>query len=157
VRDEIVRFLLAWERLKLPIDAVSGKILLKDGFGARFHHRRLSLSLGLHFVEPRPKNAVFFGLAVCPKNDVYFGHAWPDQQHTDLKARILARIESTPDSVWTPADFVDIGSRHAVDKALQRLVAVGDLRRIDRGLYDQPRLNILTGQPTVGRALTTAA
>ena len=68
---------------------------------------------------------------------------------TDLKARILARMESTPDSVWTPADFADIGSRHAVDKALQRLVAVGDLRRIDRGLYDQPRLNSLTGQSTV--------
>ena len=68
---------------------------------------------------------------------------------TDLKARILARIRSTPDSVWTPADFADIGSRHAVDKALQRLVTVGDLRRIDRGLYDQPRLNTLTGKPTV--------
>ena len=45
---------------------------------------------------------------------------------TDLKARILTRIQSTPDSVWTPADFVDIGSRAAVDKALQRLVVAGD-------------------------------
>jgi len=40
---------------------------------------------------------------------------------TDLEARILARIKSTPDSVWTPADFVDIASRAAVDKTLQRL------------------------------------
>jgi hypothetical protein len=68
---------------------------------------------------------------------------------TDLKTGILSRIESTPDSVWTPTDFADIGSRHAVDKALQRLVAIGDLRRIDRGLYDQPRLNSLTGKPTM--------
>jgi hypothetical protein len=43
---------------------------------------------------------------------------------TDLKTRILARIKSTPDSVWTPADFVDIASRAAVDKTLQRLVGL---------------------------------
>jgi uncharacterized protein DUF6088 len=64
---------------------------------------------------------------------------------TDPKARMLVRIKSTPDSVWTPAGFVDIASRVAVDKTLQRLVAGGDLRRIDRGLYDQPRRNKLTG------------
>ena len=68
---------------------------------------------------------------------------------TDLKARILARIKSTPDSVWTPADFAAIASRAAVDKTLQRLVAGGDLRRIDRGLYDRPRRNTLTGRTTV--------
>jgi hypothetical protein len=68
---------------------------------------------------------------------------------TDLKARILARIKSIPDSVWTPADFVDIASRAAVDKTLQRLVAAGNLRRIDRGLYDRPRQNKITGRTTV--------
>lgn len=68
---------------------------------------------------------------------------------TDLKARILARIRSIPESVWTPADFADMGGRAAVDKTLQRLVASGDLRRIDRGLYDQPRRNATTGQTTV--------
>lgn len=68
---------------------------------------------------------------------------------TDLKPRILARIQSVPDSVWTPTDFADMGSRAAVDKALQRLVAAGDLRRIDRGLYDRPHLNTLTGRTAV--------
>jgi hypothetical protein len=68
---------------------------------------------------------------------------------THLKARILARIQSTPDSVWTPADFADMGGRAAVDKTLQRLVASGGLRRIDRGLYDQPRRNAITGRTTV--------
>lgn len=68
---------------------------------------------------------------------------------TDLKARILARIKSIPDSVWTPADFVDIASRAAVDKTLQRLVAAGNLRRIDRGLYDRPRQNKVTRRTTV--------
>jgi hypothetical protein len=53
------------------------------------------------------------------------------------------------DLVSTPVDFLDLGSRAAVDKVLQRLVAAGQLRRIDRGLYDTPRLNSLTKQPAV--------
>ena len=36
-----------------------------------------------------------------------------------------------------------------MDKTLQRLVKAGDLRRIDRGLYDQPRKTGLTGDGTV--------
>jgi len=50
--------------------------------------------------------------------------------------------------VWTPVDFLDLGSREAVDQALHRLTASKDLRRIARGLYDQPRTNRLTGKPT---------
>lgn len=65
----------------------------------------------------------------------------------DLKSRLLARIgKGGLRSVWTPADFLDLATRDAVDKALQRLVANGRLRRIDRGLYDQPDHNKLTGQ-----------
>lgn len=41
-------------------------------------------------------------------------------------------------------DFLDLGSRDAVDKALQRLVSGGRLRRLDRSLYDTPRINRLT-------------
>jgi len=70
-------------------------------------------------------------------------------QDTDLRSRMLARITSNPDEVWTPGDFADLGSRAAVDKTLQRLAATGELRRIERGLYDQPRKNALTGRPTV--------
>lgn len=68
---------------------------------------------------------------------------------TDLRTRLLGRIASRPDEVWTPGDFADLGGRAAVDKTLQRLVAAGDLRRIDRGLYDQPRKTSLTGKQTV--------
>jgi hypothetical protein len=39
-------------------------------------------------------------------------------------------------------------SRDAVDTTLQRLVGGGQLRRIDRGLYDVPRTNALTRQPS---------
>lgn len=70
-------------------------------------------------------------------------------QDTNLRSRLLARIESKPDKVWTPGDFADLGSRAAIDKALQRLANAGKLRRIDRGLYDQPGKNELTGRPTV--------
>jgi hypothetical protein len=68
---------------------------------------------------------------------------------TDLRSRLLDRIAAAPDEVWTPGDFADLGGRAAVDKTLQRLATAGDLRRIDRGLYDRPRKNELTGRPTV--------
>ncbi|MET3794508.1 DUF6088 family protein [Aquamicrobium terrae] len=70
-------------------------------------------------------------------------------QDTDLRSRLLARVTSQPEEVWTPGDFVDLGGRDAIDKTLQRLAAAGELRRIDRGLYDRPRHNTLTGRPTV--------
>ncbi len=70
-------------------------------------------------------------------------------QDTDLRSKLLARVASQPDEVWTPADFADLGGRAAIDKTLQRLAAAGELRRIDRGLYDRPRKNSLTGRPTV--------
>lgn len=66
---------------------------------------------------------------------------------TSLKSRILARISGgLARAVWTAADFADLGTRDAVDKALQRLVAAGTLRRIERGLYDRARPNSLTRQ-----------
>lgn len=66
----------------------------------------------------------------------------------DLKGRITNRIRrNKARRVWNPNDFLDLGSRTAVDKALQRLVHSGAIRRIDRGLYDLPRFNPLTGKP----------
>lgn len=63
----------------------------------------------------------------------------------DLKDLIISRVNSgPPNNVWTAADFLDLGSRDAVDKALQRLVASDSLRRVDRGLYDKPGYNRLT-------------
>lgn len=70
-------------------------------------------------------------------------------QGADLRSRLLTRVASNPDEVWTPADFADLGARAIIDKTLQRLTTAGDLRRIDRGLYDRPRKNDLTGRPTV--------
>jgi hypothetical protein len=65
----------------------------------------------------------------------------------NLKQRILDRAGPPGAGVWTPVDFLDLGGRAAIDKALQRLVADGDLRRIDRGLYDRQANNKLTKAP----------
>ena len=63
------------------------------------------------------------------------------------KSQVIQRIrQAPPGQVWTPGDFLDLGGRDAVDKSLQRLIANNELRRIDRGLYDFPRVNALTGQ-----------
>ena len=67
----------------------------------------------------------------------------------DLKSQLMDRIAGgDARAVWTPADFLDLGTRDAVDKVLQRLVKAEDLRRIDRGLYDRPSFNRLTRQPS---------
>ena len=66
-----------------------------------------------------------------------------------LPDRLRARVDDASRQVWTPADFADIGGRAAVDKALQRMVTPGQLRRIQRGLYDKPSQNALTGKSTV--------
>ena len=68
------------------------------------------------------------------------------QPESDLRSRLRARLAEKPDEVWTPSDFADLANRDAVDKLLQRLAAVGELRRIDRGLYDVPGFNRLTGR-----------
>ena len=67
----------------------------------------------------------------------------------NLRDLVLARVQATPDAVWTAADFADLGTRAAVDKVLQRLATNSEIRRIDWGLYDRPRRGALTGRPTV--------
>ncbi len=66
-----------------------------------------------------------------------------------LKSEVLDRMRRDRSvQVWTPNDFLDLGARSGVDKALQRLALSSDIRRIDRGLYDVPRVNSLTGKPS---------
>lgn len=64
---------------------------------------------------------------------------------SELKSTISAMIAKASTShVWVPSDFAHLASRDAIDKTLQRMVQAGELRRIDRGLYDRPKLNSLT-------------
>lgn len=67
----------------------------------------------------------------------------------DLKKNIVDRLNDQPGRVWTPVDFLDLGPRAGVDKALQRLVVEKAASRVARGLYYVPRHNSLTGKPTV--------
>ena len=53
-----------------------------------------------------------------------------------LKSRIYGHGRG---SVFTPNDFLDLGGRDAVDKALSRLATSGEVRRLARGLYEYPR------------------
>jgi hypothetical protein len=53
-----------------------------------------------------------------------------------LKSRIYGHGRG---SVFTPNDFLDLGGRDAVDKALSRLATRGEVRRLARGLYEYPR------------------
>lgn len=56
--------------------------------------------------------------------------------------KIMNRVSDQPMRwVCTPKDFLDLGSRQAVDQALSRLVKAGKLRRVSRGLYDKPRFS----------------
>lgn len=69
---------------------------------------------------------------------------------SDTSNRISALVDAAgPGHVWVPSDFAHLGARDLVDKTLQRMVARRELRRIERGLYDKPALNRLTGRLNV--------
>lgn len=76
-----------------------------------------------------------------------------------IDSKILAAIRGRGrGSVFVPADFLDIGSREAVDTALHRLSRKGTIRRLARGVYDFPKEHPVLGalQPSaeaVARAL----
>ena len=59
-------------------------------------------------------------------------------QSIDFK--VISRIQRKGrGSVHVPGDFLDLGSREAIDLALHRLVKNGVLRRLARGVYDLPK------------------
>lgn len=68
-------------------------------------------------------------------------------KHTEsTDTQVLQRIQSHEAGwVFTPADFVDLGSRDAVATALKRHKAAGTIRLLGRGLYDVPRQHALLG------------
>lgn len=76
-----------------------------------------------------------------------------------IDSRILARIHGRGrGSVLVPGDFLDLGSREAVDLALHRFAKKGTIRRLARGVYDFPKEHPVLGPlspsaETVARAL----
>src|SRR3972149_1761524 len=56
-----------------------------------------------------------------------------------VDSQLLGRIKAKGTGwVFTPADFLDLGSRTAVGIALMRHVRAGTIRQVARGLYDYP-------------------
>lgn len=68
---------------------------------------------------------------------------------TRVADRIMKRMSAHGRGRWvcTPKDFLDLGSRQAIDQALSRLVKAGRLRRAGRGLYDLPRTSSVLKRP----------
>lgn len=64
----------------------------------------------------------------------------------EIGHRITAASKANPGRVYTPFDFLDLGSSHSVGMALTRLVRSTALRRLARGLYDVPRTHPLLGK-----------
>ncbi len=64
-----------------------------------------------------------------------------------IQNKIVSRIRGKGrGSVFTPKDFLDLGSRAAVDQSLSRLTKRSTIRRIGRGVYDFPRTHPRLGQ-----------
>lgn len=70
----------------------------------------------------------------------------------DVTQRIVKMTRATPGRVFTPFDFLDIGSPHSGGMALMRLTRSGELRRLARGLYDVPRTQPVLGELIPARA-----
>jgi hypothetical protein len=64
-----------------------------------------------------------------------------------IEKSVLSRVYGRGrGSVVSPNDFLDLGSRGAVDLALSRLTKKGILRRVDRGVYGYPEKSRLIGE-----------
>lgn len=65
-----------------------------------------------------------------------------------IQDTILDRIRGQGrGKVFTPKDFLDLGSRDAADQSLSRLAKAGEIQRLGRGLYHYPRMNDRLGIP----------
>ena len=60
----------------------------------------------------------------------------PNSIESSIFSRIKRRGRGT---IVLPAQFLDLGSREAIDLTLHRLTKAGEIRRIARGVYDYPR------------------
>jgi Family of unknown function (DUF6088) len=85
-----------------------------------------------------------------PRRHAVAAAAAGDTVAGQISQRIAHGANATPARVYTPFDFLDLGTPHSVGMALMRLVRSGSLRHLARGLYDVPRRHPLLGelQPT---------
>lgn len=68
------------------------------------------------------------------------------KQLKSIDSRILEAINARGrGSVFVPTDFLDFGSREAVDVVLHRLLRKETIRRLARGIYDFPKEHPVLG------------
>ena len=66
--------------------------------------------------------------------------------HKSVYDRLRRQVEKRGrGAVFVTREFLELGSRSAVDEALSRLAREGMIRRLARGLYDYPRLHPVLG------------
>ncbi|SRR5216683_5221285 len=61
---------------------------------------------------------------------------------TNITKTIKKRIHTgKPGWIFTPREFVSLGTRAAIDQALSRLQRRGEIRRLARGIYEYPKIH----------------
>ena len=71
---------------------------------------------------------------------------YTDSVHESVYEKIRGQIEKRGQgAVFVTREFLEFGSRAAVDEALSRLTKEGVIRRLGRGLYDYPRTHPVFG------------
>ncbi len=64
-----------------------------------------------------------------------------------IESQILTSIKLRGrGSVFVPTDFLEFGSREAIDIVMHRLTKKGTIRRLTRGIYDYPKMHPQLGQ-----------
>ncbi len=77
----------------------------------------------------------------------------------NIENKVISRIYGKKKGwVFTPINFIDLGSRFAVAKALERLANRGTIHRLARGLYNYPKKHPVLGELSanyeqIGKAL----
>ena len=86
-------------------------------------------------------------LCLSEKHDIFSDNMSRSSATQPIDSQILRRIKRWgPGSVFTPADFVDLGGRAAVDQTLSRLARGKALRRLARGVYLYPQQHPALGE-----------
>lgn len=82
------------------------------------------------------------------------------KQPTSIDSQVSEAIFSRGyGSVFVPSDFLDLGSREAIDVILHRLVRKRVIRRLARGVYDLPETHPVLGwlQPSPEKVAAAVA
>lgn len=78
---------------------------------------------------------IYWTSGECLKNDTYFGQTAKMSTIALIQQKIEQLPEGTP---FTASTFLALGTRAAVDKALQRLCASHLIKKSSRGIYYRP-------------------